>query len=234
MLGTVSSWRGWKWEARVEAATPSGKVLNKLTSLMSKDIDLKDTGIVVFGSAPLEFASLLHVKSADIDITPDQFLEHLRNRVREWKLDVGDPFVQVLPPTVFKAGKNYLLRACGLKLNEIEIIIPHPIDIVFGKLHRMEEKDYTAINELVETFGRPTFDDLHHYMIENADIFEASSETIDKLVTNIEVLWVYLGGQPLEIRTKYLESSLRETAKLFNEGNEALSEAQAFARTHLK
>jgi len=226
MLEQVSVWRGWKWEARIDDKTPSGRLLLRLTKLMSLEADLRETGIVVFGSAPLEFCAMLGVRSADIDVTPNQFLEHLRNRVKEWGLASGDPYVQVLPPTVFRPGKNYLVRASLIKSNGIDVIIPHPIDIVFGKLHRMDTKDYTAINELLNAFQRPTIRDLDAYMVDNPDIFEGLPESAEKLAGNVETLWSYLGGGSVDVREKFIKPALEQQAAAWEEGNGNLSKAR--------
>jgi len=195
---------------------------------MADDPDLKETGIVVFGSSPLEFCLLLPVKSGDVYITPDQFLDHLKNKVNEWDMHRGDPHSQVCPPTVFKAGKNYLLRAGTLAVNTIQVTLPHPIDIVFGKLHRLEDKDYRAVDALLKNSGRPTCSDLEAYMSDNPDIFELPQAQLDKLIENIEMLWVYLEGsaEGLDVRGKFLNKSLAEKTAVWKEGGGNLSQAR--------
>lgn len=211
----VTTWHGWEWTGRVDEATPSGALLSDLTRLMATDLDLKQTGLVVFGSAPLEFAANLGVMSAGIDVTPDQFIDHLRSRLREWGKDRGTPYVQVLPSTVFRPGRNYHMRAARMKLNGIDLILPHPIDILFAKLHRLEEKDVRAVDAVVERYGRPTHHDIASYLDENPDIFDCDSGSRDRLIANIEILWSYLApkGIPyLDVRSHY-ENAISEQEK---------------------
>jgi hypothetical protein len=225
MLGSVTTWHHWRWCPKIDSQTPSGKILLELTRRMSVESDLKETGIVVFGSSPIEFSLLLDVQSGDVDITPDQFLEHLRNRVSEWDLSRGDPHIQVLPSTVFKPGKNYLLRACALQTNRIQVILPHPIDLIFGKLHRLDSKDYKSVNALVGACGRPTGQDLQDYMVENPDIFEDTFEQVKKLKNNIETLFSYLTNETIDIQERYITPSVAEKISAWDEGKERLNQA---------
>jgi len=229
MLDAVTVWHGWEWSPKVDDKTPSGRLLLELTRRMSLEDDLRRTSIVVFGSSPLEFSLLLNVQSGDIDVTPDQFLYHLRNRVSEWKLNTGDPYVQVLPPTVFKAGRNYLLRASAIRVNQIQVILPHPVDLLFRKLHRMDEKDYRSVNALVESVQRPTAKDLCEYMRENPDIFEGASGQISKLAGNIETLHSYLSGEAIDVHEQYIVPSRAERIKEWQEGSGNLAAASDLA-----
>lgn len=229
MLDAVTVWHGWEWSPKIDDTTPSGRLLLELTLKMSLEDDLRRTSIVVFGFSPLEFSLLLNVQSGDVDVTPDQFLYHLRNRVEEWKLNIEDPYVQVLPPTVFKPGKNYLLRACAIRVNQIQVILPHPMDLLFGKLHRLDEKDYRSVNALVESCQRPTAKDLHEYMQENPDIFEASPEQVSKLAGNIETLYSYLSGEAIDVASQYIAPSRAEHIKAVQEGSGNLAAAAELA-----
>jgi hypothetical protein len=75
-----------------------------------------------------------------------------------------------------------------------------PIDIIFGKLHRLVEKDCKAIDLLREEFGRPTREDIDMYCRDNADLFLKDPGTLERLCSNIDALVSRYGWETIPVR----------------------------------
>lgn len=197
-------WNGWLWDPRIDCETPSGKLLHRLTATMSSQADIKECGLLVFGSSPWEFGAGLSVNSGDIDVTPDQFYPIFGAFLKDNQLLTGDPHVQLCPPGVFRPGQMWSSRAVHRVLNGIEISLPHPIDIIAGKLHRLDPKDYHGINLYLGATGRPTHQDVTKYARENPDWLLSGSELNQTLITNLEIFHVYLGGGRLDVENEII------------------------------
>lgn len=203
-------WNGWLWNPRIDCETPSGKLLNRLTAAMSSKKDIQECGLLVFGSSPWEFGAGLPVNSGDIDVTPDQFYPIFGAFLEDKDFLTGNPHVQLCPPGVFRPGQMWSSRAVHRMLNGIEVTLPHPIDIIAGKLHRLDSRDYRGINLYLESTGRPTPQDMAKYGRENPDWLMSGSEKNQTVIANLETFHSYLGGDRLDVENDIIGNAAQK------------------------
>lgn len=139
----------WPVEPRWE--TPTGGLIKKLSELIPEH---RQTPILLFGSAALQFTITPNVMSRDADISPDivpmstdeqrfpkaldrQELSVLAKKAGQHK---GVHF-EVCSPDVFRSTPRWERRSMSITEGKLEITIPHPIDILIPKLARSEIKD---------------------------------------------------------------------------------------------
>lgn len=204
------SWHGWTWDPQIDCQTHSGSLLHRLTSAMSATPDIRECGLLIFGSSPLEFGLGIALNSGDIDITPDQLYPIFGTFLKNNNLLSGNPHVQLCPPGLFRPGQMWPRRAVNRTLNEVEVLLPHPIDIIAGKLHRLDERDYQGIQKLIDSTGRPTSADMLTYAKENPDWLLSEGAVNEKVVDNFETFYSFLGGKDLDVREDILKASLFE------------------------
>ena len=150
---TPSAWID-KWTPEIDLTSPAGEMLRRMVALAPPG-----SLITLFGSAPLQLSLDRDFLSADIDcIAPAGFAD----RVHEEGLDdVGLPlYVQVCDLLSFRTSSVWQDRAFTFPLDGRQVRIPHPIDILIGKLNRMDAKDLEAFRMVRERTGHPTEEEL--------------------------------------------------------------------------
>jgi len=214
----MSTWKNWAWKAEIDWSSPPAKTLDVFTRFLAADRDFRETTITVFGSAPLEMCLSLPVNSADVDTMSDQFQQLIQVNLQRQNPTVGmEPHLQFVMPGIFRPAQSWALRAERQSRNDIQLLLPHPIDLLFGKLHRLAEKDFLAFDLLRERFQRPSHEDIDQYCKENPDIFLSSPEEVVNLCNNIEVLCGYYRWELIPVQD-YAARALQELQKIRAEG----------------
>jgi hypothetical protein len=214
----MKSWRGWAWEGKVNWASRPGKTLDAFTRFLSADSDLRECAIIVFGSSPLEMCLNLDVNSADVDMMSDQMQLVIKAALaRSSEMLALDPRIQFVLPGVFMAAGSWPLRATEAQRNGVSVLLPHPLDIVFGKLHRLDEKDVVAIDLLRERFGRPTREDIDRYCQDNSDLFLKEPTSVARLCANLETLCSYYDWSPVPVH-EYQSAAIASVQAAVDEG----------------
>ena len=170
-------------------------MLRKMVALASPG-----TLITLFGSAPLQLSLDRNFLSADIDcIAPEGFAE----RIREEGLDsTGLPlYVQVCDSLSFRTSSVWQDRAFILPLDGRRVRIPHPIDILIGKLNRMDAKDLKAFQLVREKTGHPTEEELIRELQNAVDLYLPSFDEAQgsDMKTTTRLLWRDFYGKDIDV-----------------------------------
>ena len=119
--------------------------------------------IVVFGSAALAFWLEAPPASRDVDVLcePAEKGEILTAMMGElsWYHEKHGAFVEVWAPETFAAPDGWRERARLVQhqdLPRVELVIPHPHDVLVSKLERMESKDREHARALLSEYPLET------------------------------------------------------------------------------
>jgi hypothetical protein len=162
--------------------------------------------ILVFGSAPLQICLAPEFLSGDVDITvPGDALNLLEQIVEETGLgkESRELYIQVVPSYVFRPGQNWRGRAQIVQLDEFKFLFPDPLDILLGKLRRMEEKDFLAFELVVGRTGHPTQEEMIRELRDSYDQFYLQMDRRKSaLWENTEKLWPRIYGRQINVSTE--------------------------------
>lgn len=88
--------------------------------------------------------------------------------------------------------------------------IPHPLDILIGKLDRLEPKDVKAFQRVIEITGHPTADELRHELQNAVDLFRPAfdEESPNRYPENTRRLRRELFGTEIDIRREVIEPAI--------------------------
>jgi hypothetical protein len=218
---TMSAWRQWQWSPIVDWTHPSAVLLRDFTKVISQDGDLRETPISVFGSSPIELGLGIALHSLDVDVEPDQFYVVAQKLAREARLTIGcgrSPYLQIVPPGVFRASRTWISRAEVVVLNGVSLRFAHPMDIIIGKLFRLEEKDYRGIDRIIQETGRPTRDDVHYYLTNYTDLFSTKSEDLKRFCDNVETFCAYREWEMIQAN-EIRDRVQNEIQEIYSEGD---------------
>jgi uncharacterized nucleotidyltransferase DUF6036 len=201
--------------ARIEKWTPSlnwnsaaGRTLLLLVAKLPKGHDFK---ITVFGSAPLQLCLDANFLSADIDIFAE---EDFTDLIRQNNLGEGQcpVYIQQCAPSTFATAADWPLRAHNERVENVEFCFPHPIDILVGKLGRLEEKDIRAFELVRNKMGLPTEEQLTFVLMNAVDLFRPrfdEEKAAGDMLHNTRTIWTLLYGKEIDVRAQIIAPALK-------------------------
>lgn len=193
--------------------TPAGKVIDRLAqAIRAKGLVLAEP-LVVFGSAPLQLSLDKNFLSADVDIATIRHLEELKALVEELGLAKGKAayYVEIVASYVFRPNPNWWNRVQRERRHGIEFVFPAPIDILLGKLHRLDEKDLKAFRLVIEKSGHPTEAEMVQELRECHEKFRPKfNGTRSDYHRNTERLWPAIYGHAIDVSKTIVQPVLTE------------------------
>ena len=94
------------------------------------------------------------IMSGDLDIATDEEIEGVLSAAGLTK-GLSSPYVEVCPLGTFRTAPDWRSRAHSEAMGNVEVLFPHPIDILVSKISRGEEKDYEAFEEVIARTCHP-------------------------------------------------------------------------------
>lgn len=170
--------------------------------------------LTLFGSSPLQLALEPTFLSVDIDHFPQEWddKEVVEQAVADAGLRKGeaDLYVQVCVETNFRSSPRWRDRIFVTQVGSVTLALPHPIDILIAKLHRLEEKDMRAFRMVIEKTGHPTEDEMRRELQMAVDLFRPNldEEMAGDIITNTRVLWQELWGKEINVRQEIIAPAL--------------------------
>lgn len=193
------------WIPQVDLETQAGRLIRELVTLIEPG-----SRITLFGSAPLQISLDPRFASEDIDCFGPRNLKRL---VEERGLSKGtrQPYVQVCDDLNFRTSPRWKDRAFSFPLDGRILVLPHPIDILIGKLHRLEEKDMKAFRLVREKTGHPTEADLIGELQGAVDLFRPGfdEETSGDLKLTTRILWREFFGRDIDVAREIIKPALQ-------------------------
>ena len=206
------------WTPQIDWDTPAGRTLKQLFDVLPAD---RQYSITLFGSSPLQLGIERTFTSADVDLFAGDWGE-IHEEVAEAVTRAGlakeqgaEPYVQVCVQSNFKTSPLWPRRAWTTQVGNISLTLPHPIDILIAKLHRLEEKDLRAFRLVIERTGHPTEDEMRRELRAAADLYRPNfdEELVGDITTNTRVLWQELWGKDINVRQEIIRPALEMRRK---------------------
>lgn len=166
--------------------------------------------LVVFGSSPLQMGVSEAIMSGDLDIATDEDIVSILKKARLTK-GLSSPYVEVCPLGTFRTAPDWRSRAHPERMGKLEILFPHPIDILVSKISRGEEKDFEAFEEVIVKTGHPTEEELMDSLIRAVHLYKPGyDETAPgDPITNTRLLWKRLFGRDIDVRKEIIAAACR-------------------------
>jgi hypothetical protein len=190
---TPSAWTS-TWKPALDFDTPAGRLLRELVRIVPKG-----SRLTLFGSAPLQITLDPAFLSVDLDCFGDDALAGLV--AAKGLADTKRPvYVQVCSHLNFRTSPLWRERAYVHSMEGRTIILPHPIDILIGKLHRLEPKDVKAFRLVRDKTGHPTEEEMIRELQGAVDLFRPGfdEEKGQDLKVTTRLLWQEFFGKEID------------------------------------
>jgi hypothetical protein len=192
------------WSPQIDWDTPAGRALRKLIATLPAG---REFSITLFGSSPLQLGIENNFRSADVDLFAGdwgEIYEEVKAAVERAGLakeQGAEPYVQVCVEANFKTSPRWKDRAFRTQVGCVRLTLPHPLDILIAKLHRLEEKDLRAFRLVIERTGHPTEQEMREELQVAVDLFRPNfdEEMVGDIRTNTRVLWQELWGKDINV-----------------------------------
>lgn len=199
-MNSTSDW----WAGKIDWSTPAGELLRRFVDALPAGRQFE---ITVYGSAPLQLTLDRDLLSGDVDIfsKDDEDLNPLITDLHFGKED-GGLHLEAGFELSFRTSPRWRTRAKMVTLGKVTLIIPHPIDILIGKLDRMEPKDFMAFERVVAITGHPTPEELKGELQNAVDLFRPGfdEESPNRYLENTERLWSELFHAQINVRQEII------------------------------
>lgn len=204
----MSSTANW-WPAEIDWATPAGQLLQKLAAALPAG---RAFHLTVYGSAPLQLTIDRQLLSGDVDVFSDDD-EDLSGLIAAAGLDKahGGLHVETGFELSFRTSPRWRQRAKVVQLGNVTLTFPHPLDILIGKLDRLEPKDMQAFRRVRELTGHPTAEELQRELQNAVDLFRPAfdEDSPNRYPENTRHLWRELFGLEIDIRRDIIEPAVQ-------------------------
>ncbi len=194
------------WTTGIDWTAPAGVALKRLFAELPQDREFQ---ITLFGSSPLQIGLEKSFLSADVDMfSTEEDTEVVRAAVHRAGLEKaeGRLYVEVCVQWNFRTSPRWSERAFRTQVGNVALTLPHPIDILIAKLHRLADKDLAAFRLVIARMGRPTEDEMRRELQIAVDLFRPNfdEEMIGDITTNTRVLWQELWGKDINVRQEII------------------------------
>ena len=212
----MSSTESW-WRGEIDWNTPAGQLLHRFLSLIPRDRQLK---LTLYGSAPLQLTVDPSLLSADVDLFSDndEDLEPLIQACGLGREQSGLHFETGFELS-FRTSPRWRTRAKNFKLQEVGLTIPHPLDILIGKLDRLAPKDVEAFRRVIAVTGHPQPEELKTELQNAVDLFRPGfqAESPSSFFANTLRLWREVFQLEIDVVREIIEPALARRQKGYGE-----------------
>jgi len=200
----MTSTKNW-WAGKIDWATPAGELLLKFLASLPKD---RPFHLTLYGSAPLQLTVDRQLMSGDVDLFSDDD-EDLSALVAAARLDKtrGGFYLEPGFELSFRTSPRWRQRAATIQRGNVTLTIPHPLDILIGKLDRLDAKDLKAFQRTRELTGHPTAAELKHELQNAVDLFRPAfdEDSPNRYPENTRRLWREIFQAEIDIRRDIIE-----------------------------
>lgn len=203
----MPSTKNW-WAGEIDWATPAGQLLQKFLVALPKDRPFHFT---LYGSAPLQLTVDRQLMSGDVDLFSDDD-EDLSALIVAAKLDKthGGFYLEPGFELSFRTSPRWRQRAKTVQRDNVTLTIPHPVDILIGKLDRLDAKDLKAFERTIQLTGHPTAAELKRELQNAVDLFRPAfdDDAPNRYPENTRRLWRELFHGEIDIRQEIIEPAI--------------------------
>jgi hypothetical protein len=167
--------------------------------------------VTVYGSAPLQLTVDRQLLSADVNIFSDDD-EDLSGFVAAAKLDKthGDIYIEPGFKLSYRTNPDWRQRAKIIQRKNVSLAFPHPLDILIGKLNRLDAKDLKAFERVIEISGHPTADEFKYELQNAVDLFRPAfdEDMPNRCPENTRRLWREIFHAEIDLRRDIIEPAI--------------------------
>ena len=119
----------------------------------------------------------------------------------------------------FRTSPRWRQRARTFQLENVTLTVPHPLDILIGKINRLEPKDLTAFKRTFQLTGHPQEAELKHELQNAVDLFRPAfdEDAPNAYPENTRQLWRELYGKKIDVRAEIIEPAIARRKKGYGE-----------------
>ena len=197
------------WAERVDWDTSAGRVLRRLCAALPQE---REWALTLFGFSPLQFVLEPIFQSLEVDLFTSDFGES-DGAVAEAIARAGlakeqneTNYVQLCVEGNFRTSLRWKDRVATTRLDHVRITLPHPIDILIAKLHRLADKYLAAFRLVIEKTGHPSEEEMRRELQAAVDLYRPNfdEELSGDITTNTRVLWQELWGKDMDVRKEII------------------------------
>ena len=201
------------WSPEIDWETPAGRTLRKLFAALPAD---RNFSLTLFGSSPIQLGIEPTFASNDVDLFPGEWGEAYReiseivNRIGLGKDQNTEVYIQVCVEGNFRTSPRWRERAWSEQIGNVRLTLPHPLDLLIAKLHRLEEKDLRAFRLVIERTGHPTEEEMRQELQVAVDLYRPNFDEamVGDITTNTRVLWQELWGKDINVRSEIIAPAI--------------------------
>jgi hypothetical protein len=212
----MPSTKNW-WTGEIDWSTAAGQLLQKFLATLPKE---RPFHLTLYGSAPLQLTVDRQLMSGDVDLFSDDD-EDLSALVVAAKLDKthGGFYLEPGFELSFRTNPRWRQRAKTVQRGNVTLTIPHPLDILIGKLDRLDAKDLKAFERTIELTGHPTADELKRELQNAVDLFRPAfdEDSPNRYLENTRKLWRKLFQGEIDIRREIIEPAIARRKQGYGE-----------------
>jgi hypothetical protein len=203
-MPSIENW----WTGKIDWAAPAGRLLEQFIASLPPDRPFRFT---VYGSAPLQLTVDRELLSGDVDVFADDD-EDLAALVRAAHLDPthGGLYLEAGFELSFRTSPRWRQRAKTIQRGHVSITLPHPLDILIGKLNRLEAKDLKAFERVIQLTGHPTAEELKAELQNAVDLYRPAFEddSPNRYPENTRRLWGEIFHSEIDVRRDIIEPAM--------------------------
>jgi len=193
---------------------PNGELLRRFIAGLPKD---RPIILNVFGSTPLQLRLDPTFLSGDVDLFSN---EDLLPYVEAMGLGKGQasPYIEVVPHYVFIASLNWRERAAQEVFGSVTVYVAASLDVLVGKLKRLEQKDLDAFDLVKARTGGPSEEELKEALRNVLDMFRPAFDEENPggdPIANTRRLWQHLYGHDIDVRREIIAPAVAARREAF-------------------
>ena len=196
--------------------TPNGQLLKSFIEKLPQD---RPIVLNVFGSTPLQMRLDPTFLSGDVDMFTS---EDLSSHLKKMKLgkDDAQPYIELVPSSIFITTPAWRDRAAKEIFGNITVYIASPLDVLIGKLKRLEAKDMRAFDLVKAKTGGPTETELKDALRMVVDMYRPPFDEENPggdPIANTRRLWKHLYGHDIDVRAEIIRPALEVRKEAYGE-----------------
>jgi hypothetical protein len=206
------------WTGEIDWSAPAGRLLEQFLASLPTD---RSFHLTIYGSAPLQLTVDRQLLSGDVDFFSDD-AEDLSALVSAANLDLthGGLYLEPGFELSFRTSPRWRQRARTIQRGHVTITLPHPLDILIGKLDRLEAKDLTAFERVIQLTGHPTAEELKIELQNAVDLFRPGFDDDDapnRYPDNTRRLWREIFHAEMDVRRDIIEPAMTRRRQGYGE-----------------
>jgi hypothetical protein len=186
---------------------PNGQLLKKFINGLPQDRPLV---LNVFGSTPLQMRLDPSFLSGDVDMFTSEDLSGILKDLRLGK-EHTTPYIELVPSNVFIASVAWRDRAIKEVFGNVTVYIASPLDVLVGKLKRLEAKDVKAFDLVKKLTGGPSEEVLKEALSAVVGMYRPAFDEENPggdPIANTRRLWQHLYGHDIDVRKEIIAPAL--------------------------